>query len=192
MTVTTRNAGDLLTAAIFNTKLEAPIATAEIGSGAITAPLIADGSVTAAKLASQPAARVYHSVNQSIANATYTALAFNSERFDTDAMHDPTTNNSRLTAKTAGKYLVLGHFAYSANSTGFRFAALRVNGGSYYAEITYSAQAGTQTEVLVVTLLDLALNDYVELIAYQSSGGSLNVETIGNTSPEFSLVRVGP
>lgn len=61
-----------------------------------------------------PACRVYNNANISIPNATYTALQFNSEDFDTDNMHDNTTNNTRLTCKTAGIYLITGSVSFMA------------------------------------------------------------------------------
>ena len=41
------------------------------------------------------------------------------------------------------------------------------------------------------TLYELAVNDYVELVVYQSSGGALNVVSSGNHSPEFMMVYQG-
>ncbi len=38
---------------------------------------------------------------------------------------------------------------------------------------------------------DMAQNDYAELIAWQGSGGALNVSVTGNYSPEFSMERIG-
>src|SRR5678815_4874680 len=80
-----------------------------------------------------PKARVYHNTTQSIANNTNVALAFNSERFDTDTIHDLSTNNSRLTCRTAGTYLLLGHFGTAANATGRRVIAIRLTGSTYIA-----------------------------------------------------------
>src|SRR5919108_3473294 len=65
----------------------------------------------------QPSVRVFHNATQSITTATETALAFNSERWDTafgsaSTQHDTATNNSRLTAQYAGKYLVVGHVGF--------------------------------------------------------------------------------
>ena len=51
-------------------------------------------------------ARAHHSSNQSITNNTFTVLSLNSERWDTDSIHDNSTNNSRLTCNTAGKYII--------------------------------------------------------------------------------------
>jgi hypothetical protein len=47
----------------------------------------------------------------------------------------------------------------------------------------------TQT---VTTVYDLAAGDYLEVFAYQDSGGALNVQTNANYSPEFSMVLVAP
>src|SRR5262245_40483526 len=65
-----------------------------------------------------PAARAYHSANQSINSGTNTTLNFDSERFDSDTIHDNVTNNSRLTCKTAGKYLICCNVRWASNATG--------------------------------------------------------------------------
>ena len=77
-------------------------------------------------------ARVYHNANQNIAHNTLTALALNSERWDTDAYHDVTTNNSRLTvpAGQAGKYIIVGHVRFDNNSSGARQIVIRLNGAT--------------------------------------------------------------
>src|SRR6266576_1935140 len=61
----------------------------------------------------QPAVRVFHNAAQSLTTGVATALAFNSERFDqagnvADTQHDTVTNNSRLTCRYAGVYLISG------------------------------------------------------------------------------------
>lgn len=135
--------------------------------------------------------RVYHSVNQAITTATFTALAFNSERFDTDAIHSTVTNNSWLTCTVAGKYLITGQYAFAANATGLRIISIRLNGATYIAEASFAPVSGTETEVFLTTVYDLAVGDYVELIAYQTSGGNLNVEAIAQTGPVFTMMRLG-
>lgn len=138
-----------------------------------------------------PAARVYHNAAQSIANATFTALAFNTERFDNDTIHDTSTNNSRLTCKTAGKYLIIGNITYAANATGVRNADIRLNGTNYIASSRIHASTAATVGVQVSAVCELNANDYVELMAYQSSGGALDVVSGASYSPEFSMVRVG-
>jgi hypothetical protein len=170
-------------------------------------PTWADGAgggtaITAAKLNNiedgiyyshfQPAARAYHNANQSTTSATPFVLAFNSERFDTDTIHDTATNNSRLTCKTAGKYQITGQVRWAANATGDRYVVIQLNGATPLAEVWQQAVtvAAIPTAQICATLYDLAVNDYVELVAQQTSGGALNVIATGNASPEFSMFRV--
>lgn len=141
--------------------------------------------------ATVPACRVYHDVAQSITNASHVTLAFNSERFDTDTIHDTVTNNERLTCKTAGKYLIVVNVLFDANATGTRELALILNGATNIGRQTAPASATQPTGVTVATVYDLAVNDYVTVMVYQSSGGALNVDSYGNQSPEFMMVKVG-
>jgi hypothetical protein len=144
-----------------------------------------------------PAVRVYHNAAQSITSATPTALAFNSERFDqagnaADTMHDNVTNNSRLTCRYAGVYQITGNASFAANATGYRQLEIKLNNTTTIeSSIDMTASGTVASRILCTTLYSLAVNDYVELIAYQTSGGGLNVDVIGNLSPEFMMVRVG-
>ena len=45
--------------------------------------------------------RAYNNANITVPNATLTALPLNSERWDTNSIHDLATNNTRLTCQTA-------------------------------------------------------------------------------------------
>jgi hypothetical protein len=137
-------------------------------------------------------ARIYHNANQSIANSTVTALAFNSERNDTNLIHDTSTNNSRLTCKTAGTYLIIFMAAFEANATGVRTFQIRLNGSTVIGDsramaITVASTASAQN---VVSVYPLAVNDYVEAVVFQTSGGALNVLSAGNQSPEFMMIRM--
>ena len=153
--------------------------------------LLGVGTTLSFGFPSPPSARAYHNAAQSIANATNVALAFNSERFDTDTIHDTATNNSRLTCKTAGKYLVNANVSFAANATGFRQLTIVLNGVTEIAALWLPNQgAGLATTVVVSTLYDLAVNDYIQAFAYQTSGGALDVSVVGNYSPEFSMVKV--
>lgn len=138
-----------------------------------------------------PGARVCHNAAQSIANASYVTLAFNTERFDTDTIHDTVTNNERLTCKTAGKYLIVVNVLFDANVTGTRELILILNGATNIGRQTAPASATQQTGVTVATVYDLAVNDYVTVMVYQSSGGALNILAIDSYSPEFMMVKVG-
>ena len=187
MTVTARSAGDLLTAAIFNTKLEAPINTAELADLLITTAKLANGAVNAPKIGTLPKVRAYNSVAISIPTASETIVPFDSERYDSDAIHDTAVSTGRLTCKTAGLYRITGRLRFAANTTGIRYAYLRLNGATIIDFDARVPLSGLQTYLLVSTEYQLAVNDYVELIAYQNSGAALNLEAAPNHSPEFMM-----
>jgi hypothetical protein len=138
----------------------------------------------------RPAARVYHNAAQTTATSVWLILAFNSERFDTDTIHDTVTNNSRLTCKTAGKYMINSNVEWAGNATGARSMTLRLNGATDIAFDDVTPVAAVAFRQNLSTLYDLAVNDYVEVRASQNSGGNLNVNSTGNYSPEFSMVLV--
>jgi hypothetical protein len=137
-------------------------------------------------------ARVYNSANIACASGAAVLLTFDSERYDTDSIHSTTANTGRLTVTTAGKYHITGQASFASNSTGARGLFVRLNGTTELAHVRQSAVGGTDITILnVSTTYDLAATDYVELLAYQTSGGSLNVTVLGNFSPEFMMHRLG-
>ena len=148
-----------------------------------------------------PSVRVYHNATQLITNNTETAVAFNSELWDTaagvaDTMHDTATNNSRLTCRYAGKYLVEGSIEFAANATGQRYGAIRKNAGAGTYQILDRRLPHSSVAVQLIphALVDLAVNDFVELIAFQDSGAGLNIAASSATSLyacSFMMVRVG-
>lgn len=135
-------------------------------------------------------ARVQKAATQSISNTTFTAMTFTSEEYDSGSYHDNSTNTSRLTVPIAGKYLITGSIEYTANATGVRAAGIRMDGSTYIAsQSTASLGSVLATTVNVSIVRDLAANAYVELIAYQSSGGALN--TLANSMTHFSITFLG-
>jgi len=136
-------------------------------------------------------ARVFHSTSQSISHDTLTALSFNSERADTDTIHDNSTNNSRLKATSSGVYVITGVVDFAANATGLRSIHIRHGGSTFIAGQETNAVSGIATRLNVSTVYAMAANEYVELLVYQNSGGSLSIPSTANVSPEFSMIRIG-
>ena len=133
-------------------------------------------------LATPPACRAYHNANQSLTHATLTALAMNSEREDTDLMHDNVTNNTRITFKTAGRYVVTAQILWASNATGERALHLRLNGAVFIGGHSQTPVNGSSTAMSVTTQYKFAANDYIELMAFQASGGALNVLASDNVN----------
>jgi hypothetical protein len=135
------------------------------------------------------AARVYHSTALGIANNTPTPITtFDSERFDTDNIHDPVTNSGRLTCRTAGKYLISASIVWDTNPNGHRQLNITFNGVTNIAQ-DYRPAIG-YTSQTITTIWNLAVNDWVELRAQQTSGGGLNILADPAQSPEFMMVRI--
>lgn len=140
-------------------------------------------------------ARVYNNANETISHGSGTALTFNSERYDTDGIHSTSSNTSRLTCQTAGKYHIFANVRFASNSTGYRDVYFQVTSGAntyYIAGQAVPAVNGAYTDICLSTVWDLAANDYVEVYVVQSSGGNLDV--VGGTdgfSPEFGMQRIG-
>lgn len=162
-------------------------------TGTYPNPSIANGAVTPAKLAAAPAARVFNSASQSVAAAPAVGvLSFDSERFDTAAVHRTDLDQSRLTAPTAGLYLATVNVSWEPNATGARELNLRKNGAAIVARSVMAGVAGgNTTEQTITSLVSLAAGDYLETTVRQNSGGALNVQTAPEFSPEFSLIRLG-
>lgn len=128
-------------------------------------------------LLNPPRAQAYPNAGQThTGTGTYQAIALDAEDVDTDGMHDLVTNNSRLTCQTAGKYELSGQVTFAINATGRRLARFNINGASIggQTEVMPTTLAGS-TVSIPLPLIEVALNvaDYVEMVAFQSSGGNL-------------------
>lgn len=131
----------------------------------------------------QPAVRAYHNATQTPTVATWTTLAFNSERFDTNGMHDLVTNNSRLTvpAGGAGLYMVGACVQFVAGTAGALGLRLLLNGTTVITEFE-NISAGAAA-IAACTLYALAVGDYLEAQVYDSVAAT--VPAGANYSPEF-------
>jgi hypothetical protein len=140
----------------------------------------------------QPAALASHGSAQAIADATPTTLAFGAESYDQDGLgtstiHDNSTNNSRLTCRVAWIYHVWWSFDFAPDATGYRYASVLKNGSLVRLLWVAPLGGGAQTPMEGERTIALAVNDYVQVQAYQGSGGSLNVEA----GASFGMFRVG-
>ena len=137
---------------------------------------------------SDKSVRVYDGSTQSISNNSRTAVAFDTESYDTETMHDTSTNNERLIAKTAGKYLMTASIGFSANATGEREAWINHSADGDIAGASRAGEGDRTNYVAVSTVYDMAADEYVVLQVYQNSGGSLNVNN--GVWHHFSLTKI--
>ena len=138
-------------------------------------------------------ARAYNSGNISIPNVSATVITLDSERFDTDNIHDTSSNTSRLTCKTAGKYLIAATIQWAADADGERLINIKLDGTTMIGRVRHSANsdAASPTVQNLAIIYDLSVNQYVEVWVYHNEGAALNVENETNSSPEFMMHRIG-
>ena len=129
-------------------------------------------------------------------NVTYAANIpliqnFTTENYDTNAMHDNSTNTSRITIPTgyAGKYLIN---AYTRLAGGVDYSLIRVyqngtavTGGLESGELVRGYHAGNTTGINGSVTLNLAVADYIE-IAIQ-----INIASTIATYCRFSVSYLG-
>lgn len=127
--------------------------------------------------------RAYNSALQALVTATITALTFDTEEYDTDAIHSTASNTSRFTVPTGkdGKWRFTGGGSYASNGSGDRYFWWRVNGSTevHGGVAQWPPSPAVISFGAIPVTLALVATDYVELIGYQTSGGNLNVGNAG-------------
>lgn len=173
--------------------------TISVPTGGATVSSTAFGAPVANTIAAilNPAHGMFYqtTATTSIANSTtvWTPVGFDTEYTDTANGHSTTTNPARYTVPTGwqGLYVVQGSVIFTGNATGQRWAAVGVNGltpqngtadGTALAPNSSSFSVSTYAEIV------LAAGDYVQLLALQSSGGTL-ATTINGAFTSSMTVR---
>jgi hypothetical protein len=131
---------------------------------------------------------VSNSGSLAVTDGAWTNLTFNTEVFDTNAMHDP-GNPALLTCKRAGLYFVWGSAEFSASAVNERALGIW-KGGVCYSR--HNHPSGGVLALAVSLLIVLAVNDTVVLAAFKNSGpgDAVNVNATANFSPYFGMVRI--
>jgi len=155
--------------------------TLAIGSTGEVLTVASGAPAWAAPKAAFSGARVFNSATQSIPDTEITALTFDSESYDTDAIHAG-GNPTRMTAHATGYWRLTGGGAWDANSANLRYLWWRIDGTTEVngGMVTGSPAATSLAQMTSVTLY-LTSGQWVELMAYQTSGGARN---IGGTSAD--------
>lgn len=116
--------------------------------------------------------RLRRSGTQAISGTT--TVSWDAEDYDTDTMHDNTTNPTRITINTAGKYMIECMLTTTATGTGTVRGRINVNGGTTiaYDRIT---SAGFHS-LKMVTTYNFAVGDYIEAVILEDIGSN-NIDT---------------
>lgn len=137
-----------------------------------------------------PACKVYRTSTTTITSGSFQAVPFTAEVYDPAGMHSNVSNTSRITISDLGVYYVKGNVRFSGNTSGNRVLRIRANGTTNLAECSSptSIDSGHPAGVEVSTLAVFRSTGYLELMAFQDSGSTLNTTTNGESAPSFEAV----
>lgn len=160
-----------------------------IAGGSPYNPIIFGGSV---QIDGQPHCWALHSTTQSLANNSWDPLSLDTDGVDVGAMHSTVTNTSRITIPTGqgGYYAILAQVGFALNSTGIRGVGIRLNGSSIlHSQILPAYNTGAELHTIQASFHHTAAaGDYYEVVAFQTSGGALNVGSATTRSAASLIV----
>lgn len=134
----------------------------------------------------KPKVHVYTTNSQSVATSTVTPIQFGAELYDNRGIHSTTYSNSKIIIPSGmgGLYIMTGVFSMVQSGTGYQTAAWRFNGTpTYEGRSDKVANAGVQLSNIATYMVEVPAGEYFELIAFQTSGGPLNVLADSDTFP---------
>jgi hypothetical protein len=160
--------------------------THTFSAGEVVTDTTLNGNVTNVLnfLLARPILRARQTVAQSIGTGgAGTALTFDAEDVDSSGMHSTVTNTSRATAVYPGWYLFAGNGSLVQNATGLRTLSWNVNSVAQSGAGSSDGGAGVGIDFrhpAASSLFFLNVNDFVEMILFQNSGGAVNTEVSGS------------
>jgi hypothetical protein len=173
------------------------VGTKQIKNSAVTAAKIADGSVSTSKLGPVPGARVRRaSTAVTVPSAATAVLSYDTTDFNIGGVFSA-AQPTRLTAPVAVRYLIIASVRWNPHANGRRTLAVELNGTvAQIARSNVSAYWATTAnfgpEQTAETIYKLNAGDYVEVWAYQDSGGSLNLQHLVDNGITFSMQWIAP
>ena len=134
---------------------------------------------------------LYKSASQSISNTTSTVVTWDSEVFDTDAFHDTSTNNNRITIPSGkgGYYQFIWIIQFPNNANGQRSASLRKN-GTFISFTNLAATNNASIKLYGSFIIDAVATDYFDVTVFQDAGTSQIVEGLAQYS-NFQAIYLG-
>jgi hypothetical protein len=142
-------------------------------------------------LANPLSCRAKRTTTQSVPNTTATPIQLTGEDWDTGALHDNATLNTRVILKAVGLWRIEAGVMFASGAAGARDAWLLLNNLTRIDEVACTAAAADLVSFsLATTVKATAITDYVELVTFQASGGAVNVVAT-LLSPYISATWVG-
>lgn len=138
-----------------------------------------------------PSCWASRSTTVNISNNTLTAVTWNSHAWDNAGVHSTSVNPTRFTAPVDGIYWLQSWVHWDMNATGIRVNEFLINGsGNINASDGRPALTGWSVGHGATGIVSLTAGQYVELFAYQNSGGALGIAV--NSFVYFQWLRKHP
>lgn len=153
-------------------------------TGTVIGAQIDPASVGPTQTEARNRVRVYNSANWSTTNATPFLLTWDSELFDSNALHSTGTNPGRITVPTGGDsgvWIVAAQVAWTSNTVGSRSAAIFKNGVQLAETKVAPSPLGLTIQNVIVTDDAPTVGDYYEIWVTQQSGGTLTADGAGGS-----------
>jgi hypothetical protein len=168
-------------------------------SGTYSNPVLNPGVVGTAETGTIPAVRALHSTNQNISVSTATFVSFDSELFDTAAMHSTSSFTDTLTAPVSGIYEVGAWiqwgFGGAIDSPAPSVSAIILASNGARVADSETISLATNTVQNLSGLLMLSAGDTVKLSVIYSNSTDANGTLFGSLSsgrPALSMAWLGP
>jgi hypothetical protein len=146
-------------------------------------------ALTALGAGTHPYVALSDSNNQSIANTTVTDITFATETEDTFAMHSGSSHQIVIPTSYSGLWIASFSGMWAAAGTGIRQFQIRLNGATVVG-VSVPPLASIGYAGVTAAPFRAAAGDIITVIAYQDSGGALNV--IGASFPSlFKAAWIG-
>lgn len=159
-----------------------------LSSGTTPDALVFPVDQTAPGAATVQGTRVRKSTSQNHASSgSFVAVTWDTEDVDDGGWHDNVTNNTRITVTNAGWVHVIARVEFAGNASGIRAIRVLRNG----TEIDRVGDAGANVVQTweVNTEYKASASDYFEVEAFQSSGGTIALDTNGLSRFTVKQVR---
>jgi hypothetical protein len=148
-----------------------------------------------------PACFIYRTSADTAQNATWLRPTFDAELYDTDSMHDLSTNTQRITFNTAGIYVISAGIYFENNSTsGERILCLSKNASNADPQTaTAGVNVGTQyintgeayMRMSLTTIHRFNVADFMTMHLFQNHGAAMIVGATTSASSGFLTAPTG-
>lgn len=123
-------------------------------------------------------ARVYNSLTQTLGTGAAAALTFDTELYDTADIWEGTDHPTRFTCRHEGYYMAGGGWAHATGGTSaYRISISVLKNGTNILASQHDVTGVNTTYYLSVAtgMIWLEAGDYLEITAYQASGGDKTI-----------------